>query len=340
MANKNISVVVTSHNYGKYIKKCIDSLCNQTLTPREIIIIDDASDDNTKDRVKIYLEKYQNIKIIYKKVAFSNAQESRRFGLSLTTSDLILLVDADNYLASTMLEKMVDKLYKDNADLVYSDQYLINEAGDIQGSWIAHGYSYTRLQRLSFIDICSLCKKEFLAESFFDKNIKRFQDWDVWLQYLKGDNKNVAYLHDKLIYKRVHTKSISHTREKYLERLKVMYKNNIIKLSFPEDKINFKNDKIFFQCLCPRCVADSIDKYFYNLRKKFSILRGYDLFIFTFSKHCVDERVNITNPTIDELITSTMWGQVPGIIFSKKEMHDFLNATTTLRDVYKKFLNK
>ena len=50
-----VSVIVPCYNVEKYIRKCIDSLLNQTLKDIEIILIDDGSVDNTKQIIKEYL---------------------------------------------------------------------------------------------------------------------------------------------------------------------------------------------------------------------------------------------------------------------------------------------
>lgn len=336
---RNISIIVTAHNYGRYIEQCIDSLCMQTLKPAEIIIVDDASDDDTKQIIENCLQKYQSIKMIYKKVVFCDAQESRRFGLSLATSDLVLIMDADNYIDLTMLEKMTYSLVEDNVDLVYCDQYVIDEYGVICGNWIARDYSYTRLQRLNFIDMCSLCKRESLKLDFFDKNIKRFQDWDVWLQYLKKSDKKVTYLQEKLIYKREHKKNISSTKEKYLEKCKVMYKNDIITLSYYNNGKDFRKERVFFQCLCNKCRESSIDECFGAFRKKIITLCFYNIFIFTFDKHC-DDFSTCDDSACEQILHFENWNQLKCIIFRKDDLHALLNATTTIGDIYNKFLNK
>ena len=70
---KNVSVIVPAYNSSIYIEKCLDSLVNQSLENIEIILIEDCSTDNTKEIIKEYEKKYDNIKVIYNKV---NKQQS------------------------------------------------------------------------------------------------------------------------------------------------------------------------------------------------------------------------------------------------------------------------
>ena len=329
---QGISVIITTHNYEKYIEKCIQSLNSQTFMPSEIIIIDDASEDNTEIIVKKNIEKYDNSKFLYKKVNFHNAQESRKFGFNLVKYDLILFVDADNYLDVTILEKMKEKMLDNNVDLVYCDQYLIDNKGNVTGSWVAKKYSYARLKRLNFIDMCSLLKREYLQEKYFDKYIRRFQDWDIWLQYLKGGEKKAYYLNEKLIYKRYHENSITSKQEKYLEKLKVAYKNDII---FTQNDNFFVNNRIFFKCLCEECLSGSVDEYFSSLRKKIVLLNSYSIFVFSFGKHTSDFNVCVCNNK-KRILPSKKWSELECVCFSKNEIHIFLNSTVTIKELYYK----
>lgn len=65
--NPLITVYITNHNYGKYIKKAIDSVLGQTYTNFELIIIDDGSTDNSKSIIKRYINKKKIIFIFQKK---------------------------------------------------------------------------------------------------------------------------------------------------------------------------------------------------------------------------------------------------------------------------------
>lgn len=62
-----ISVVMPVYNGEKYIKKCLDSLINQTLKDFEIIIINDGSLDNTQNIIDLYSNKYPGLVKAFKK---------------------------------------------------------------------------------------------------------------------------------------------------------------------------------------------------------------------------------------------------------------------------------
>lgn len=101
-----ISVVIPAYNEEKLIKKCLDSLSNQTRMPSEIIIADNNSTDNT---VKI-ASNYQ-VKIIsatYRGISFA-----RNAGFNFATGDIIARCDADTILPVDWVEKIEESFAKD-----------------------------------------------------------------------------------------------------------------------------------------------------------------------------------------------------------------------------------
>ena len=156
------SIIVTTHNYAVYLKRCIDSLLLQTVEPLEIIIINDSSSDNTDDVMK----KYAGNKLVqYFLVDFKSAQKSRNFGLQKAKGEYVLNMDADNYLDKTFLEK-TQKILDENPDiaLVYTDHEVFGDDNLIkqtmQGKqWKAQNFDYYELKRANYIDTTSLVRK-------------------------------------------------------------------------------------------------------------------------------------------------------------------------------------
>ena len=59
-----ISVIIPVYNASAYLKRCLDSVCNQTLLDIEIICVNDCSNDNSLEILNEYRNKYSNLKII------------------------------------------------------------------------------------------------------------------------------------------------------------------------------------------------------------------------------------------------------------------------------------
>ena len=64
MEQKRFSVIIPAYNVENYIGKAIDSVLEQTYKNYELIIVNDASTDNTEEMVKKYEEKFKNVKLI------------------------------------------------------------------------------------------------------------------------------------------------------------------------------------------------------------------------------------------------------------------------------------
>ena len=115
------SVLISSYNKGKYLEECILSCLNQNLKPIEIILLDNFSNDGSKE----ILEKYKDrIKVIYKKKIsdFSplNQIDLIKEGINLCTGDIICLLDADDYFLPDKIYKL-NEIYNNNntVDVVF-----------------------------------------------------------------------------------------------------------------------------------------------------------------------------------------------------------------------------
>lgn len=116
---KKISVIVPVYNVEQYLEKCLDSILNQTLKDIEIIVVNDGSPDNSQKIIDKYQKKYKNIKGYIKENG--GLSDARNFGLTKATGEYISFIDSDDYIDSTMLEKMYNKAKQDDLDIVVCD---------------------------------------------------------------------------------------------------------------------------------------------------------------------------------------------------------------------------
>jgi len=106
-----ISVVVPVYNTEKYLRKCLDSLINQTFQDIEIICVNDGSTDNS---AKI-LEEYPQIKVITQEN--KGLSEARNAGIRAANTEYIGFVDSDDWVEPNFYEKLYDSITKNNADI-------------------------------------------------------------------------------------------------------------------------------------------------------------------------------------------------------------------------------
>ncbi len=117
--NLKVSVIVPVFNCEKYIKRCIESVLNQTYQYFELIIINDGSTDNTQFICENYTNN-ENVTIIYneKNMGLSYA---RNKGLEECNGDVIYFLDSDDFIHKETLERLISIEIETNADIIVSD---------------------------------------------------------------------------------------------------------------------------------------------------------------------------------------------------------------------------
>ncbi len=121
-----VSIIIPVYRSRKYIEKCVRSLLDQTYKNLEIIIVDDCGKDGSIDVIKRVLIEYPDmaakVRFIYHEFN-KGCAAARRDGMKEATGKYILQVDSDDYVAPTMVEKMVAKAQEDDADMVVCNYY-------------------------------------------------------------------------------------------------------------------------------------------------------------------------------------------------------------------------
>lgn len=123
-----VSVVIPVYNSEKYLKKCIDSLLEQTLKNFEIVIVNDGSQDGSQEIIQSYMENYPGM---FKVLTTENGGQgrARNLGIQMTTGEYISFVDSDDYVSAEMLQEMYNKAKSENADLVTCNYSYVDEKG-------------------------------------------------------------------------------------------------------------------------------------------------------------------------------------------------------------------
>lgn len=111
-----ISVVVPAYNAETTLQRSIESILNQSYSNIEIIIVDDGSEDQTREVAQTLREKDDRIRIIHQ--TNSGVSAARNKGLETATGEYITFLDADDYMESEVYEKMVAEMERDRLDIV------------------------------------------------------------------------------------------------------------------------------------------------------------------------------------------------------------------------------
>lgn len=112
-----VSVIIPVYNTEKYLRKCLDSTCNQTLLDIEIICIDDCSTDNSLNILKEYSSKDERIKLIEFKEN-KGAAVARNLGITEASGEYIAFLDSDDYPEkSNFYERLYNSAIENDADI-------------------------------------------------------------------------------------------------------------------------------------------------------------------------------------------------------------------------------
>ena len=123
-----ISVIIPVYNTEKYIKKCLDSVINQTLNDIEIICVNDCSSDNSLLILKEYAKKDDRVKLI-DLPQNQGAGDAKNAGLKIAQGEYIGFVDSDDYIDLNYYEELYKKAKENDADIVKSKLLILEIDG-------------------------------------------------------------------------------------------------------------------------------------------------------------------------------------------------------------------
>lgn len=220
------SVIVPCHNYGRYLSWALASILHQTKPAREILVIDDSSDDETAEVARSYGDQVR-----YFRVSFRCAQRTRNFGLEQAQGEYVLFLDADDFLDNFCLEIFERELDENPpVKLAYSGRFHFGSESLIQQfgfgfCWIPPRFRIELLRQANFIPMPSLFRRSGFPG--FDPRIRRLQDWDAWLGLLTSDE-DARCVPVPLHHARFHGTNKTVLEPYASERLKVLAKHGLI----------------------------------------------------------------------------------------------------------------
>lgn len=176
--NPAISIVVPAYNKEPYIKQCMDSLVNQTLKDIEIIVVDDASTDNTLQILRDYEHKDSRVKIIAKEHNCGR-HVARKTGVQSTSGDYVLFVDADDEIELKACEVLYSYVSSHPADILHFGVSIHPEGKSDED----FAYSYDQMYAQNNGDQTS----DNIIKSTFSSDFPHWTPWNVITALFKGD---------------------------------------------------------------------------------------------------------------------------------------------------------
>ncbi len=111
-----VSIIMPVYNTGKYLRRCLTALVNQTLEDIEIVAVNDGSTDNSLQILQEYAEQYDIIRVLTKENG--GQATARNLGIRECRGEYIGFADSDDYVDTTMFEKMYSLAKEKDCDLV------------------------------------------------------------------------------------------------------------------------------------------------------------------------------------------------------------------------------
>lgn len=223
-----VSVIIPTYNRASFITKAIDSVLEQTFNDFEIIVIDDGSTDQTKEKLK----PYQN-KIIYRYQENQGIAKARNQGLEIAQGDYIAFLDSDDFWKPEKIQKQIEFFDKHPAYGLVATQCLVNIVDEnletlkyVQGEEVHYELTYEKIFQRPFIKTPSvLIKKQCFQEiGTFNEDLRVLEDVDLWLRL--AQKYKIGFINEPLtIYTRGHEKDRRDGLEVRINRLKISERN-------------------------------------------------------------------------------------------------------------------
>lgn len=170
-----VSIIVPVHNSEKYLQKCVDSLVGQTLQEIEVILVDDASTDSSRDLMERYRSQFpEKIRCLY---LDENVRQggARNRGMDIAQGEYIAFVDSDDWIEPGMCEALYTAA--EGADMCGAD-YWIDRDGLLEDVRLTYGGSgqMTPEQKAVFIIGCGYFWSRIYRRELLERYSLRFPE--------------------------------------------------------------------------------------------------------------------------------------------------------------------
>ncbi|WP_321853458.1 glycosyltransferase [Burkholderia cenocepacia] len=209
-----VSVIVPFFNQLKYLRQCLESVLTQTFEDIEVLLVNDGSEEDPAELVQALGD--PRIKLIVQ--ANAGVAIARNNAIAASSGKFLVFLDADDWLAPTMVEEMSQALIGDNdAGMAYCDIVRVNEQGEVAD---AHKVAHARAELNGnilpslmlggyFPPVCVMVRASALdTVGGFDKLLGGCCDWDLWIRIV-ASGFTARFVPRELGYYRLHGQSMS-----------------------------------------------------------------------------------------------------------------------------------
>ncbi|CEH30655.1 glycosyltransferase family 2 protein [Aneurinibacillus migulanus] len=175
-----LSIIIPCYNYGQYIEETVHSVFASTYENIEVIIVDDGSTDLYTIEVLNKLKRKAKVTVIRRENGGLAA--ARNTGISFASSPYVLLLDADDLIESTFIEKGIELLESNkNYSYVYP---LVQLFGEKNKTWITLPFNFFYLKFRNYIPATIIIRRSSWEKvKGYDENMREgYEDWEFLLR--------------------------------------------------------------------------------------------------------------------------------------------------------------
>ena len=270
MYSKLISVIIPVYNTEKYLRKCLDSVINQTYKNLEIIIINDGSTDDSGLIIKEYVT--IDNRIIAKEQNNKGLSVVRNIGVEIASGEYIVFVDSDDWIEPNLCEVALNRILENSADVALWSYYSDYETKSIKRNIFEDsilmpqkkilkniiGPSDTLLNKPESIDsLSSACLKMYKTSIikknniyFVDTNKIGTEDLLFNIEYFSHIGYAITIPKPLYHYRKTNVSSLSSTyRENLLNKWTLLFETIRKKIANNPDYEKALNNRIVFNTL-------------------------------------------------------------------------------------------
>lgn len=243
-----LSIIIPMYNCAEVITRCLDSI---DFLEAEIIVVDDGSIDDGAMIVANYAEVHKNVRLVRKENG--GPSSARNYGIEHAHGEYIIFLDADDYLLSGGIARLVELAVNERADVVkYLIKHVSNTAPLLKGESCSHDMTVRRIEgrgeALKYYDISdyhvvdALFRRELIMENniHFHDDLHIYED-DVFMGEVYSRAKKVIGT-DMFLYVYIHASAQSSTHNQNVDKtqklinsakLAIQYRSATIKQNCP-----------------------------------------------------------------------------------------------------------
>ena len=209
---KKVSIIIPVYNGSNYIRDAIESALSQTYENKEIIVVNDGSNDN--DATKKIVEEYKD-KVIYYEKENGGVSTALNLGIEKSTGDYISWLSHDDIYYPNKLERQIEEISKyDDETILYSNYDLIDLEGNkfntviLDHEMLKNKPDYALLEGLIGGITLLIPKQAFEECGMFDEKYRCVQDYIKWFEFIK--KYHFVHMPEVLAASRVHPKQVTY----------------------------------------------------------------------------------------------------------------------------------